>query len=424
MASCTHIERSIQAYVDGEIGPSDKIVIEQHVHDCPDCERLLRRQQRACACLFEVLGEDRLRHSLVLPVLEHLPELETEHKAEEVYEVNWRLKHPVGRLQRMLSFVPLAAGILLVLLAGALMSQWPDRPGIVQDPVGVVTHCTGQVNVTIQNQETREMVAVRDYVGRGERYETAPGASLMLSVMGPTNIKVREGTRVKVFDERRISVETGEVWVDVGRDGRLFRVITPFGDVTVFGTCFAVQVRQSMTVVTVEEGRVQVENEVAFRELTPGQQVEVVSGKPLLLRNADIEAVMGWARVIQPDYAALSMFIREIQSKSPGQLAAEQMWVITDLEGRTVMSVCLEWAADEFTEGHSGYQVYVSDDRMTPLYKGYVASMAFSEKSKTMMEIVPPKPIRDVSVLHIKIVPDFGGGQVQTSFTRVYAHTR
>ena len=63
MASCTQVENLLQAYIDGELGHSDRVILEQHVADCPACAALLRRHQRACAHLFEAFGEERLTHS-------------------------------------------------------------------------------------------------------------------------------------------------------------------------------------------------------------------------------------------------------------------------------------------------------------------------------------------------------------------------
>ena len=77
MASCTQVEGLLQAYVDDELRPSDRVILEQHVGECRVCEGLLRRHQRTCAHLFEAFAEERLTHSLSRNVLEHLPEWPT-----------------------------------------------------------------------------------------------------------------------------------------------------------------------------------------------------------------------------------------------------------------------------------------------------------------------------------------------------------
>lgn len=420
MASCTQVERMFQAHIDGELGQSDRVILEQHMADCPACAALLRKHQRACAHLCEAFVDHRLTHSLVESVLDHVPEMEPVDQLD-MEAVNWRLKHPVGRWQRAARLMPAVAGIVLLILALTLMSQWPTPPGAGSNVVGVVTHCSGVVKSSTYDGVTRQAVAVKDFVERGERFETGSGDALMLALAGPTQLKLNENTRIKLFDERKLSVETGEIWLDVGRDGRLFRVTTPMGVITVFGTAFEVAVDGDRTVVTVEEGKVQVENEIAFREVAPGQQVELVSGGPLVPRSVDVASETAWASRINPDHGASVLFAREILSRATGaQLPAQPVWVVKDLNRRAVTSIRLQWEPDSYVAGHTGYDVYVSDDKMQPLFKAHVSGRLFADKDvRSRVIVVPGTPISGVNVLHIRIVPDFVGGCVETSFTKV-----
>lgn len=420
MASCAQIERMFQAHIDGELGQSDAVILEHHLADCPDCVALLRSHQRACAQICEAFAADRLRHSLAAKVLEHVPDLE--HVTTlDVEAVNWRAKHPVGRWARLARRMPAVAGAMLLILAVALVSQWPSSPGTGSGVIGVVTHAQGHAKYSEYDSVRRDIVALKGFVKRGQRYETGAGEALMLTLAGPTHVKLNQDTRVRLYDERKITVETGTIWLDVGKDGRLFRVITPSGGITVFGTVFEVSVDAEKTTVTVAEGRVQVENEVAFRELLPGQQAEIIMGAPIVPRTVDIAARMAWASRIKADQGAMSIFAKRVLAPGAGaQLRAQPVWVIKDLNGRAVQSIQLEWEPDGYGSGHSGYDVYVSDDKMQPLFKSHVAGRVFADKEISEYTIVVPgQPISGVNVLHIKIVPDFIGGRIETSFGKV-----
>ena len=114
MASCTQIDGLLQGYIDGELGASERVILEQHVSECATCAALLRRHQRSSAALFEAYSGDRLTRDLSAQVLEHLPELES--SRENVEDLNWRAKHPGYFHGRMRQIVPAAAAVLLVVL--------------------------------------------------------------------------------------------------------------------------------------------------------------------------------------------------------------------------------------------------------------------------------------------------------------------
>ena len=268
MASCTRIENSLQAYIDGELGDSDRVILEQHVAECRPCAENLRRQQRANAIVFESFAFDRLRASLRPRILENLPEMDT--LPEDIESVNWRAKHPGPWYTRTAQFVPAAALALLVIVAVVLQHYWPSA-NPQNDRIGLVSFASGVIKRTANNATTRNPVALNDYVLCSDRFETGQAASMMLSITGPTHLKAASDTSFKVVDSRRIQLEDGTIWVEVGHDGSLFKVTTPGGVITVFGTIFSVQVKNDITTVTVERGLVQVENGVSFCRLEGGQ---------------------------------------------------------------------------------------------------------------------------------------------------------
>ena len=78
---------------------------------------------------------------------------------------------------------------------------------------------------------------------------------------------------------------------------RYFRVLTPLGDIKVFGTIFGVEVSTTKMVVTVAEGTVQVENGNTFvAELNEGYQVELGLGdKHIEPHSVEPRTQLAWA---------------------------------------------------------------------------------------------------------------------------------
>ena len=243
MASCTRIETLFQAYIDGELGQADKVILEQHLSECSACVKVLEQQKATSAMLFEVLREKRLTHSMRNMVMAHLPEMEdtvtpvlptmrSHSDVRTVAEVNWRAKHPRPRLYRTLLPV-LAASLLLMFSLAVLIGSWPEH--IAEESViGMVTYAGGKALSNEQNSIERNEVKLKGKIDFGERFITQEKSSLMLSLAGASHLKVAEKTRLKVITDREISVEQGKVWLDVGKDDRLFKVSTPFGKVIVY----------------------------------------------------------------------------------------------------------------------------------------------------------------------------------------------
>jgi len=423
LASCTRIENSLQAYVDGELGDSDRVILEQHVAECHTCFESLRRQQRANALVFEAYAFDRLRTSLRAHVLENLPEMDA--LPEDIESVNWRAKHPGSWFARSSQFVPVAALAVLVVLAVVLRYYWPTTASQPEN-IGLVSYARGVVQRTADAAMIRRAVTLNDYVQCNDHFETDSSASMMLSLTGPTHLKATTGTSFKVVDARRIQLEEGTIWVEVGHDGSLFKVTTPDGVITVFGTIFSVRVQDAVTTVTVERGRVQVENKDRFCRLEGGQQVTISSqglSNPIAV---DAVAIHAWAQALNPDAASEAMFENAVlpQAESaelPGRVA---FFVDTSKNGKSwdVTAIRVYWQPDKFESGHCGYDVHVSSGNGQPIFNAYIDGSVFADKSVSSYEIPVPKgPIKDVMSLIVRLVPNRSTGTVVNGTLNVKA---
>lgn len=420
MASCREIESLIQGYIDGELSDSERVLLEDHAAECSGCTRVIRQYKRNSAALYEAFAPHRLDHDLASAVMTHLPEMDRSPLA--VQEVNYRVKHAAARPGFWVRLTPALAPALIVALAFLMFAYWPQDKSAPENAIGLVTYRAGNVLRSDVEGTVRKHVDLRSFVASGERFETGPGAAMMISLAGPTEVKLAEDTRVRIDGERQVSVERGSAWLHVGKDVRLFRVKTPTGDAVVFGTSFGVRVDADSATVTVSEGLVQVENDVTFRELAPGEQATLVPGrKPLDAKKVDAAAELAWAGRITADGAAQQMFAESIEARPLASMAAEQVFVV-QTNGRAVQSLTFEWARDRRQLDHGGYYVHVYDDQMNQLFVEHIRGDVFDTPGRNSYDIVVPgEPIRSVRVLHIKVLPDGHGPQAETAFTKVSA---
>jgi hypothetical protein len=241
----------------------------------------------------------------------------------------------------------------------------------------------------------------------------------MLGLRGPTTVKVNEHSRIKIDDARRVSVEQGEVWLDIGRDGQLFKVITPDGSITVFGTVFAVRVSEAGTTIRVERGEVLVGNDRSFVNLTQGQEASLSTDRGLRGPHpCDVGEAASWAKSIAPQAAAERLFHRMVVSQSVrAELPAKAMFSIEPPEGPNAWqftSINVYWRPGQFRTRHCSYDVFVHDGQMRPLFMERIPGSAFDDTDRASLELpVPGSPIGGVDYLVVRLVPDYSTGHVE-----------
>lgn len=418
MASCTQIDNLLQAYVDDELGHSERVILQEHLADCAPCRKLLQSHRRSSALIFETFAEHRLSRDLTKGVLEHLPEMA--YPPIDVAVLNMRTKHPAVVREKIFRWVPVAAAILLVILAGVIRENWPS-PTLSDEILGVVTFSEGFANRIARDNAERTPATLKSFALPGERYETGGDSRLMVTLLGPTEVRLNENSRILIHDDRKISVERGQVFLDVGKARRLFKVLTPSGDITVFGTTFDVRVEPEKTSVVVERGEVQIEleNESLFGVLRPGQQVDVVLGQsaPLAPKWVNVATVTRWAKRIVADEEAQVLFTNKIMARHKTvEVSGESVYRIRT-NGQIIKSIVFEWEANLFSFGRCGYDVYVYTLKDEPLFRGTIPGSSLSDLSKTSYEIVNSEAARaNIKQVLVKLVPDYSGGGIETAF--------
>ena len=421
MVSCTRVDNALQAYVDGELGDSDRAIFEQHLAECGPCRESLRRQQHANAALFAAFSNDRLGSPLRHRVLAHLPIMEAAPRdpVSVVDQINERAKNPRTMWGRVGKLMPAAAVAILLFVTLVLRYSVMETPDVGPvSTIGMVTNALGTALYAPGNGPLAQDAELQDFVMRGDRFETHQGSFLMLALTGPTTLKIGPSTRVLVSDARNISLDYGRIWLDVGRDGRLFQVHTPRGEVTVFGTCFTVSYVNDTTTVTVERGEVQVENGDAFRVLDAGQQTVVpANGSVTDPVDVNARAENSWARLIMPDPTAVSVFNQRIQVKSPaGEIPSRAVYVV-DTYGGAVSSLRLYWQprANGGAAAFCTYDLYVSGAGGEPIVHRKIEGSAFAARGASSLDVPLDTPITGKNSIEVRLVPDYktGGDELE-----------
>lgn len=402
------------------------MLFEQHIGECELCRESLKSQQRANAALFAAFSPDRLAYSLRGRVLAHLPEMEAVRHDPVIDRINERAKNPITLWGSVGRLMPAAAVVILVFVTLVLRYSVTDlkAPGPVTT-IGMVTHVSGRAMHAPGNGPNVVNAELQTNIMRGDRFETRQGGAMMLALTGPTSVKMGDNTRVFVTDPRNLTLDYGQIWLDVGQDGRVFKVHTPRGEVTVFGTRFTVSFVDDRTTVTVERGEVQVEKDEQFCMLDAGQQAAVETdgslSEPL---SVDAKIVNDWARRITPDPIAENAFASRIQVNSPkGEIPSRLVYVVNTY-GRTVPSLRLYWQPDPVAISSGricAYDLYVSAAGGAPIMHRKLESSMFSKHGVSSLEIVPDTPIVGVKSLEIRLVPDYKTGSVEIQDVEVKA---
>lgn len=282
---CTEWEQEVVLYHDGELSESGCARVDRHLNKCADCASFLSDLSQE-----ELMLAGRLRRQVsaftpgpqfsagVMNLLEH-------RNPETIWT---RLQHALYDLT-VVTFIRsrphMAAAIsLLVCLVGALMSA----------QVGDVAN-EQYFNITRSGKVLRTTLYDLMYVARpeGEFFELPDGSTLYASPGTWFSVESFQegGGAVSVGSDRRISLKSGEIFIDVRPAKEAFSVVTANSKTTVFGTQFYVGVEvgaNKHTLVGVREGRVIVEklgrSVMGSTVLTNGQQTNVITrnGKTVL----------------------------------------------------------------------------------------------------------------------------------------------
>ena len=418
MASCTRIENSLQSFIDGVLSDSEHLILENHLQSCPSCSTLLAKHKQCNAEIFEAFAKHQYKGDMTAYILEHLPELTPVHSTSgsELELVNRRAKHPRPQSDFLKRLVPVAAALLIVGLAYVLKENWPSA-GVPDNAIGAVTYQSGQSYKISAQTHKQETARLKTFAVSDDLFETDSGSHMMITLAGPTAVKLAPDTRVCIHDDRTISVEQGRVYLDVSKNERAFRVLTPNGIVTVFGTAFEVNVGTDQTTVSVSEGEVQVEKDNLFKQVFPGEQVRVTRDMTVMQTiQVDVEQLTQWSDSMVPDSEMIEYVADQFGTTVSLDVVRADSVYHLPTQGHAIKYVELEWSPTVLAD-NVGYQVYVYSDKDVLMFKGAVNSSTIGRSHDATIRIHNnTNPEMETRFAFVRIVSDSVGREGDLKF--------
>ncbi len=431
MASCTQIAKQLQTYIDGELGASERVIVRQHLTECSACKTQMRDVQKHSAFLFEAYSPVRLEEDLSGYVLDHLPELDFPREDPAVPEfdvasLNFRAKHPTLLRERAMRLLPVAAAVLLIFLAAILSDNWPAA-SLASNTVGIVAYNEGDAYRVEDGSDQRARAVVGTFASLRDQFVTGDNSSLMLRILGPTDIRIAANTRLQIDTDRKVSIDKGRVFFDVDGAKRRFKVMTPSGDITVFGTSFDVRVDAQRTTVTVLEGSVQLGSTAAasvFSMIQSGESASVAFGQTtdIYPSPANVAFASQWAQHILADEKAESIFASRIAPlMTPTEVAGKSGWNV-DTRNMPLKAIIIKWDSVSPFANYASYDVYVSNEAGDSVFRARIDGSVFSNPNITSYEIENSSTKRDsLSSIFVNLVPEDGTVKREVAIKEVIA---
>jgi len=424
VASKSNIESLLQGYLDNELSPGERAIVERELARDADLRRLLDQQRDTAALMFEALGAHRQKDDLVGAVMAHLPEMEGSNAytaRDSAHDVNWRAKHPRAARFRFLTFAPTLASLILVVMGFAILYAWPPDLPESRELIGMVAGSWDDVKFHDGASLQTEAASLMHLVREGDEIETGEAGTALVALSGPTFVKIDKNSRFRATNARTVKMYKGKMWLNVAKHNRKFRVQTPEGTVTVFGTTFGVEVLPGRVIVTLEEGEVTVENGQDFVVLYPGEQANVFGDtKAIEKSSVDAASMLAWAKGIQSDPNAMREFHSVIRPLPRTVLYAEQVWWvdIKSFEGEP-SALTLSWSPLPEGQAPLDYDMLVYDENMTPLFSRRLTADTFTQPPYKVEVPIPSDSATGSTTAFVRLVPDVNHGQFEVDFGEV-----
>jgi ferric-dicitrate binding protein FerR (iron transport regulator) len=279
-ASCAEFRPDVRAYLDGTLGSSRRVLMDDHLSRCPACR----------AAIADLKGERR-----VVP----MPQRST------------------SRSARWATLAAAAALALPILYAGRGTIDSMLGPS---GPRATVVSVDGSLH-----RLPGEVLTVGAAIAENEMVRTGPGAHAVLRLADGSTVDVNERTELfatAAWSGQTVHLQRGDVIVRAAtqRRGQL-RVVTRDSIASVKGTVFAVSAGLGGSVVSVVEGSVAVRQPGTDVVLSPGQQA---ASNPALASS--IEAAISWSPEAEEYLQLLASFVkieRQLAESFPTELRTD-----------------------------------------------------------------------------------------------------
>lgn len=292
-----------------ELRPEEEQQLKEWLHSSPQHERFYRQAMQG-GNTDPLVG---------------LPEsvLETKH-TELLQRIRGGQKH--HRTRHLIQYLSYAASILLIIMVGTWL--WVKR-GDEGAKVPKTTTMARNENIqlrlsdgrtinlsadkegTIQEQNGAEILQEKGKLAYRQdssqhkkeiqynELRVPTGGECQLVLEDGTKLWINSNTRVKYPvsfpDNKREIIVSGEIYLEVVKDGRPFLVNTSAGQVRVLGTSFGVQAYGEEVLTTLVSGRVRFTNKAGHKtELKAGEQAVATANGEVTKREVRVEEYVGW----------------------------------------------------------------------------------------------------------------------------------
>ncbi len=245
---CEQATALISARLDHEIDPDETKLLDEHLRECPACQATaeafaLQDQELRQAMESRRAGVGQVARNVATQIRPMTPPR------------HWLTQTVIG-------VTALAACVIGVLLYRHffIVPVTPEVPGPLLANLERIT------------PQKMKPIAPPQPVQVGDTIATGPAERLRRVLPDGSILYVDRGTAAKITGERTLTVERGNVYVEVApSEADRFTVATPTREVVAHGTRFEVQVAEQGTGVVVTQGQVKVNGLSDF--LVAGQQV-------------------------------------------------------------------------------------------------------------------------------------------------------
>ncbi len=292
-----------------ELRPEEEQQLKEWLHSSPQHERFYRQAMQG-GNTDPLVG---------------LPESVLETKRTELLQrIRGGQKH--HRTRHLIQYLSYAASILLIIMVGTWL--WVKR-GDEGAKVPKTTTMARNENIqlrlsdgrtinlsadkegTIQEQNGAEILQEKGKLAYRQdssqhkkeiqynELSVPTGGECQLVLEDGTKLWINSNTRVKYPvsfpDNKREIIVSGEIYLEVVKDGRPFLVNTGAGQVRVLGTSFGVQAYGEEVLTTLVSGRVRFTNKAGHKtELKAGEQAVATANGEVTKREVRVEEYVGW----------------------------------------------------------------------------------------------------------------------------------
>lgn len=228
------------------------------------------------------------------------PPGDDERAVREAVRTEWRVAIGRRRARRRLASAAIAATVLL-----AVTVNYDSFPGAGVAPVELATIDKSHGSIFLQGEQAQPVpVDGLATIHAGQTMTTGHDAAAGLAWAGGGSLRVDKDTQIEIVSAAEVYLHTGRVYFDSdGADtASPFAIRTPHGVVSHVGTRYMTAADSDRLVVSVREGRVEIEGRYFDRTAHAGQQVEIAGGaRPEITRVTGTGADWEWIEQVSPN---------------------------------------------------------------------------------------------------------------------------